>query len=222
MQPASSRHEEDRIRGLGEVLGLPAGTRLAVRAVATVLPFRTNTYVTEQLIDWASAPDDPIYRLVFPQPDMLPAGDTERLGDLRHFVGRVHGALADQHRDFLPGVQDRGCAVEVLVAGQHPWTFVARARVDRAVLVGRLLDRLGFLEIIGDDQRGDGALGQRDPAGAVDQMADLSRNHRHLDVLVGDVLEQGLEVDLLLVVAAEARPRLLAEILTGVLLRQIS
>ncbi len=64
---------------LTERAGLPAETRLAVRAVATVLPFRTNTYVTEQLIDWASAPDDPVYRLVFPQPDMLPADDVARL-----------------------------------------------------------------------------------------------------------------------------------------------
>ena len=64
---------------LTERAGLPADTRLAVRAVATVLPFRTNTYVTEQLIDWGNAPDDPIYRLVFPQPDMLPSDDVDRL-----------------------------------------------------------------------------------------------------------------------------------------------
>jgi KamA family protein len=62
--------------------GLPADERLAVRAVATVLPFRTNNYVVESLIDWDAAPDDPIYRLVFPQPDMLPAGDVARLADL--------------------------------------------------------------------------------------------------------------------------------------------
>src|ERR1700759_5013934 len=64
---------------LTERAGLPADTRLAVRAGATVLPVRTNTYVTEQLIDWPNAPDDPIYRLVFPQPDMLPADDVDRL-----------------------------------------------------------------------------------------------------------------------------------------------
>jgi hypothetical protein len=52
--------------------GLRPEERLAVRAVATVLPFRTNSYVVEHLIDWDAAPDDPIYRLVFPQPDMLP------------------------------------------------------------------------------------------------------------------------------------------------------
>ncbi len=62
--------------------GLAAGERLAVRAVAAVLPFRTNSYVVEHLIDWDTAPDDPIYRLVFPQPDMLPAADVRRLADL--------------------------------------------------------------------------------------------------------------------------------------------
>jgi L-lysine 2,3-aminomutase len=59
--------------------GLAPDERLAVRAVATVLPFRTNSYVVENLIDWDAAPDDPIYRLVFPQPDMLPAADVRRL-----------------------------------------------------------------------------------------------------------------------------------------------
>ncbi|MBO0822006.1 MAG: lysine 2,3-aminomutase [Nocardiopsaceae bacterium] len=59
--------------------GLSQRERLAVRAVATVLPFRTNSYVLDQLIDWSAVPDDPIYRLVFPQPDMLPRSDVERL-----------------------------------------------------------------------------------------------------------------------------------------------
>ena len=62
--------------------GLPPEERLAVRAVAAVLPFRTNSYVVENLIDWDAAPDDPIYRLVFPQPDMLPAADVGRLADM--------------------------------------------------------------------------------------------------------------------------------------------
>jgi KamA family protein len=62
--------------------GLPPAERLAVRAVATVLPFRANAYVVENLIDWDAAPDDPIYRLVFPQPDMLPAEDVARLSHL--------------------------------------------------------------------------------------------------------------------------------------------
>src|SRR2546425_12244826 len=58
--------------------GLPPEERLAVRAVATVLPFRTNSYVIENLIDWDAAPDDPIYRLVFPQPGKLPPAGVRR------------------------------------------------------------------------------------------------------------------------------------------------
>ena len=62
--------------------GLDADERLAVRAVATVLPFRTNEYVVEHLIDWDAAPDDPIYRLVFPQSDMLPETDVREISGL--------------------------------------------------------------------------------------------------------------------------------------------
>jgi L-lysine 2,3-aminomutase len=62
--------------------GLDPADRLAVRAVGTVLPFRTNSYVVEDLIDWSAAPDDPIYRLVFPQADMLPAADVQHIAGL--------------------------------------------------------------------------------------------------------------------------------------------
>ncbi|NDL56384.1 KamA family radical SAM protein [Phytoactinopolyspora mesophila] len=62
--------------------GLSEAERLEVRAVATVLPFRVNDYVIDELIDWSAAPDDPLYRLVFPQADMLPAADVRRMADL--------------------------------------------------------------------------------------------------------------------------------------------
>ncbi len=39
--------------------------------VSHVLPFRTNNYVVEELIDWSNIPDDPIFQLTFPQKDML-------------------------------------------------------------------------------------------------------------------------------------------------------
>lgn len=74
----TSKHLDELLQraGLGEE------QRLRVRAVATVLPFRTNAYVVDELIDWSAAPDDPIYRLVFPQEDMLPAAEVSRLADL--------------------------------------------------------------------------------------------------------------------------------------------
>ena len=74
----STKHLDDLVARAG----LDPAERLAVRAVATVLPFRTNEYVLESLIDWDSAPDDPIYRLVFPQADMLSAADIAPIADL--------------------------------------------------------------------------------------------------------------------------------------------
>lgn len=72
--------------------------RLKVRAVATVLPFRTNAYVVDELIDWSAAPDDPIYRLVFPQADMLPTTDVARLtGMLRDDAPKAE-LLAEANR----------------------------------------------------------------------------------------------------------------------------
>jgi KamA family protein len=56
--------------------------REAVQVVARVLPFRTNQYVMNELIDWTNIPDDPIYRLTFPHGDMLHAEEYQRLRDL--------------------------------------------------------------------------------------------------------------------------------------------
>nr|HRI47896.1 lysine 2,3-aminomutase [Ignavibacteriaceae bacterium] len=39
--------------------------------VSHILPFRTNNYVVEELIDWENIPDDPIYQLNFLQKEML-------------------------------------------------------------------------------------------------------------------------------------------------------
>ena len=54
----------------------------AMQVVSAVLPFRTNRYVTEHLIDWGRVPDDPVYRIVFPQKGMLAEGDFKRIADL--------------------------------------------------------------------------------------------------------------------------------------------
>jgi KamA family protein len=48
---------------------------LGMKAVSSVLPFRVNNYVIEDLIDWGNIPNDPIFQLTFPQPGMLAAAD---------------------------------------------------------------------------------------------------------------------------------------------------
>jgi len=56
--------------------------REAVLVISHVLPFRTNEYVMNELIDWDNIPDDPIYRLTFPHRDMLAADEYALLRDL--------------------------------------------------------------------------------------------------------------------------------------------
>jgi len=109
--------------------GLDDAARLAVRAVATVLPFRTNAYVVDELIDWDAAPDDPIYRLVFPQADMLPEADMLNISRLLaqdapseqiraaahevrmrlnpHPAGQLALNIPDIDHEPLPGVQHK-------------------------------------------------------------------------------------------------------------------
>lgn len=43
----------------------------AIDVVGNVLPFKTNNYVVEELIDWENVNDDPMFKLTFPQKNML-------------------------------------------------------------------------------------------------------------------------------------------------------
>ena len=56
-----------------------AANRLEMQAVAQVFPFRANNYVVENLIDWEQVPNDPIFRLVFPQGEMLAPEDLDKV-----------------------------------------------------------------------------------------------------------------------------------------------
>jgi L-lysine 2,3-aminomutase len=62
-----------------------------LQAVAAVLPFRVNTYVLDELIDWDDVPGDPLFQLTFPQPGMLAREDFERM---RHLIV---SAAPEQH-----------------------------------------------------------------------------------------------------------------------------
>ncbi|MEE4608862.1 MAG: lysine 2,3-aminomutase [Desulfobacteraceae bacterium] len=61
---------------------LPADFRGHLEMAARVLPFRTNNYVVDELIDWNNIPADPMFQLTFPQPGMLPAKETMHLRTL--------------------------------------------------------------------------------------------------------------------------------------------
>lgn len=66
-----------RAYGLGNYRNIPQISRLsrdelqAIEVVGRVLPFKTNNYVVEELIDWEHVATDPIFTLNFPRRDML-------------------------------------------------------------------------------------------------------------------------------------------------------
>ncbi|MEQ8763650.1 MAG: 4Fe-4S cluster-binding domain-containing protein [Planctomycetota bacterium] len=62
--------------------GLPRALREEVLLASRIFPFRVSRYVCDELIDWRAVPDDPIFRLLFPMREMLPAGYAARLEEL--------------------------------------------------------------------------------------------------------------------------------------------
>ncbi|GMR25437.1 MAG: KamA family radical SAM protein [Ignavibacteria bacterium] len=54
-----------------QIHNLSEDQRFEIKVVSTVLPFRVNNYVIEELIDWDNIPNDPIFQLTFMQKDML-------------------------------------------------------------------------------------------------------------------------------------------------------
>ncbi|MES9852777.1 MAG: lysine 2,3-aminomutase [Candidatus Thiodiazotropha sp. L084R] len=62
-----------------ELKQLPSELLFEMRVVSSVLPFRVNSYVIEELIDWSRVPDDPIFQLTFPQKGMLSESNYNRM-----------------------------------------------------------------------------------------------------------------------------------------------
>ena len=56
--------------------------RFEMRVVASVLPFRVNQYVIDELIDWNNIPADPMFQLTFPQKGMLSTEDFDRMANV--------------------------------------------------------------------------------------------------------------------------------------------
>lgn len=74
--------------GLRNIVHIPQYQKMtkqqqfALQVVGTVLPFRTNNYIVEELIDWENIPNDPIYQLTFMQEGMLTKQNFETISKL--------------------------------------------------------------------------------------------------------------------------------------------
>lgn len=71
--------------------------RWAIEVVGHVLPFKTNNYVVDQLIRWKDVPHDPMFRLTFPQRDML----------LPHHFDEMEKALQLGDREIIKQTANR-------------------------------------------------------------------------------------------------------------------
>lgn len=70
------------IASLPQLEKLSDEERFNLKVVSSVLPFRSNNYVVEELIDWDNIPNDPIYQLTFPQKGMLESDKFGRMASV--------------------------------------------------------------------------------------------------------------------------------------------
>jgi KamA family protein len=78
-RPKLTVYDHRKINTIAQLSRLPAELADGIRLAARVFPFKVNDYVLNTLIDWTNVPDDPLFRLTFPHPDMLDPDDAEQL-----------------------------------------------------------------------------------------------------------------------------------------------
>jgi KamA family protein len=69
--PSIKTYTLSNFRELPQIKKMSEEKKIEMEVVGNVLPFKTNNYVVEQLIDWNDIPNDPMYVLTFPQKEML-------------------------------------------------------------------------------------------------------------------------------------------------------
>lgn len=62
-------------KNIPQLQNVPSEIIEAIEVVGSVLPFKTNNYVIDNLINWDKVPDDPMFKLTFPQKEMLLEND---------------------------------------------------------------------------------------------------------------------------------------------------
>lgn len=76
-----------------------------VKLLGRVLPFKTNNYVTDNLINWENIPEDPMFVLTFPQKGMLLPHQYERMAKLMQSGApdsEVKTAIAETRLEMNP------------------------------------------------------------------------------------------------------------------------
>ncbi len=83
-------YQRANLEQIPQLQNMSKGELNVLKAVSAVLPFRVNSYICDELIDWDDIPADPIYQLTFPQAGMLDEAD------LNHMLELVSGNASDE------------------------------------------------------------------------------------------------------------------------------
>ena len=134
----------------------------------------------------------------------------QRLGDGNNLVRSGERAGADQHGNLAAGIEYGGRLAQQFVLRQKRGAGVADAGVCRAVRHRWVLIR-HQLQIVRQDHASYRATAARNAHGAVDQVSHLRRNAGSGHEVGSHILEQGLQIDLLLVVRADGGACLLPD-----------
>src|SRR5690554_522161 len=116
-------------RRIPQIENLTEAEKRDIEVVGSVLPFKVNNYVIDELIDWENYKDDPIFHLTFPQKAMLEPEDYEKMAkamettdnrmELRkvadeireklnpHPAGQMEMNMPEFEGNVLPGVQHK-------------------------------------------------------------------------------------------------------------------
>lgn len=71
----------NNFESIPQIQKLSEDEKFALQVVANILPFRTNNYLVEELINWDNIPNDPIYKLTFMHQDMLSPPHYEKMAN---------------------------------------------------------------------------------------------------------------------------------------------
>ena len=83
-----------------QIARIPEELRREIKVVGNVLPFKSNRYVIEHLIDWENVPNDPMFQLTFPQREMLEVTQFEQMASTLN-----RGAAADEVRQVADEIR---------------------------------------------------------------------------------------------------------------------
>lgn len=93
----------NQLNKIPELDHLTDAEKFEIKAVSEVLPFRTNNYVVEELIDWNNYKNDPMFLLTFMQKDMLSPEHYDEIAaalkenlpkdEIKKIVGKIRNEL---------------------------------------------------------------------------------------------------------------------------------